>query len=64
MILFSVDNARNVMSPLAPVQHRWCLMDLVKQMKMQLQLWPHSLGEGSFPVFCHAMLENLTTLAL
>lgn len=48
MLLFHLGNAWNLMSAPAPVQHRGYFMGLVKQVKMQLQLWPDSLGKPAF----------------
>lgn len=44
------------MSPPVPIQYKRCFMGLVKQVKMQLQLWPDTLEEANFSVFfffCH-----------
>lgn len=51
-------------SPPAPIQHKWCFMALVKQVKMQLQLCPDTSEEASFSVvFVSHVGENIISLA-
>lgn len=59
MLLFSLSSI-----PPAPIQHKWCIMGLVKQVKMQLQLWPDTLEEASFSVlFSCDVGKNILSLS-